>query len=123
MFYMKSWAKKNAWNGNTNVRAANDIVAWMGEDIGFTQDVICDGFPELPLVSCHLTIAAVLLHNCGRANTTFAATYAHEVGARGGKKRITYCPGLPDTLPDPLPPWLGNLTLVPTPRNIYRDGS
>ena len=46
-----------------------------------------------------------------------------EVGARGGKKRITYCPGLPDTLPDPLPPWLGNLTLVPTPRNIYRDGS
>ena len=77
-----------------------------------TQDVLCDGFPELPLVSCHLTIASVILHNCGRGHTAFSAENPTE-----------YCPGLPSNLTDPNYALGVNLTFLPTPRNIYELGS
>ena len=73
LFYRKPWGRPSTFNGNVNVRASGDMVGWMGTDIGDTQDVACDGFPRLPLVSCHLTVASVLLHNCGgEAATRFA---------------------------------------------------
>jgi len=101
------------WNGNTNVRAQGDLVAFVGEDIGYTQEVTCRGFDRLPLVSCHLTIASVLLHNCQTGNQFARMAATQPVGHQGA---LHYCPGLPDRLPNPLPP---GMTMVETPRNRY----
>ena len=112
LFYRQPWGRRSQFNSIVNVRGKSDLVAWMGTDIGYTQDVECNGFPRLPVVSCHLTIASVLLHNCKPANTTF-------VNRTGNSQTLQYCPGLNDTLPDPPPP---GIRLVDTPRNLYRSG-
>ena len=92
-----AWAR---WDGSVNVRAQGDLVAFVGKDIGYTQDIGCHGFAKLPLVSCHLTIASVLLHNCNPDNRF--SRMANATQPEGYRSTLEYCPGLPDALPSPL---------------------
>jgi len=117
MFYNRPWGNEAAFDGNVNVRANGDVVGWMGEDIGYTQSVSCTGFPTIPFISCHLSIASVILHNCAWGGVDKWARLANQTVATAVP--LAYCPGLPDTLPTPLP---DGIRLVETPRNLYRGG-
>lgn len=88
------WASWSMLNGPLNVRALDDFVAMTGKTSGLTQDVTCDGFPTMPLVSCHTTIASVLLKNCNPASTR----------ARFNSHTVPFSPKLPDTFPNGPPP-------------------
>jgi len=88
----------------------------VGQDIGLTQEIKCNGFHELPFVSCHKTVASVLLHNCAPNNNQFSRMAASQ--PTGSRATLDYCPGLPDSLPWPLP---ASITMVETPRNRFAD--
>lgn len=88
------WPQQNG--GVVNVAAIDDLVAQLGVEVGYTQAVDCGRFPRLPLVSCHTSIASVVLHNCAPPGSPFLARGAVP-GPRGPTMR-PYCPGLAGSL-------------------------
>ena len=115
------------------MRAFGDGVGWTGTAVGKTQDVLCNGFPQWPIIGCHLTIASVLLHNCHHANGWNESSKWEEPNPQArvtDSGQLLFCPGLPSRyrldIEDPAkskaPEVPAEIHLVTTPRNVYEPG-
>jgi len=87
----ESWMQVN---GNFNLQANGDIVPFMGTHSGISQRIDCQGFPTIPFASCHVTIASVVMGNCGYPTRSPGHEWQHFPTKSDHSMR--YCPGLND---------------------------
>ena len=103
-------------NGAFVTEANGDIVPHLGSHSGNAQEVDCQGFPQIPFASCHVTIGAVLAKNCGSPERQPGHQW-QDMPMDAKTKQMQYCPGLPAE--QEALPWSVQKSLSTTSSNYF----